>query len=105
MVSQDLTKKDVGRDLETMGHWDGGQLKGLERLTETDVMGTDKWLAQRGLSPTKASEGTAWNGYRGSLDWLKAADPPRNSYGQTAKRASYGMNDTDTKVWFAAVPL
>jgi arylsulfatase A-like enzyme len=96
MVSHDLSDPNVQVDPKVL-NWDGGGMKGITRLTDTDVLGTQKWQQQQpGMSVT---EEDGWNGYRGKNNWDSQRLPPRNPSGPPeATRAAYSRDSTDTKV-------
>ena len=102
VVQADLSNPSTAQDPQVL-LWDGGSMEGLERLTETDAMGTREWLQQHGLPEEKTEIG--WNGYRGDNAWQKRTIQPLPSLSQhatpikpQAKRAAYSSDMTDTKI-------
>ena len=96
-VELELSDPKVAKNPDNL-LWDGGNLKGLTRLTETDVMGTPEWLQKHNIPLQKETMG--WNGYRGSNEWQKESVPQSKSKDTKpqAKRAVYSQDATDTKV-------
>ena len=65
---------DLRREKMKEIHWDGGFLPGIERITDTDNIATKPWLREKlGLheSHPLLNQGLQWNGYRGSMEWIK----------------------------------
>jgi hypothetical protein len=73
VVQADLSNPSTAQDPQVL-LWDGGSMEGLERLTETDAMGTREWLQQHGLPEEKTEIG--WNGYRGDKFGKKERSNP-----------------------------
>jgi hypothetical protein len=84
--------------------WEGGFLPGLDRLTETDSIGTKEWLEERGIPTAGAPDGQGWNGYNGATWWLElrqeVTDTNTASESGTAfpQAAAYSAEDTDTRL-------
>mmetsp|Transcript_9040 Transcript_9040/g.10836 ORF Transcript_9040/g.10836 Transcript_9040/m.10836 type:complete len:542 (+) Transcript_9040:199-1824(+) len=71
-VDQTIDVSIHSEDDERIQQWEGGHLPGLRRLTETDVMGTPKWLEERNISAGAFSTGhQGWNGYNGDQSWMR----------------------------------
>eukprot|EP00511_Aplanochytrium_stocchinoi_P009434 CAMPEP_0204868890 /NCGR_PEP_ID=MMETSP1348-20121228/28037_1 /ASSEMBLY_ACC=CAM_ASM_000700 /TAXON_ID=215587 /ORGANISM="Aplanochytrium stocchinoi, Strain GSBS06" /LENGTH=531 /DNA_ID=CAMNT_0052022009 /DNA_START=107 /DNA_END=1701 /DNA_ORIENTATION=+ len=92
---------DVGvhpPDDPRLSDWEGGHLPGLRRLTETDNMGTPKWLKERGLSSGAFSTGLqGWNGYHGDQGWMRERQWDKQCEPYPLP-AAFKIEDSDTRV-------